>query len=68
MSKVTLYASFLITGYAVVATACSAETMKRTGYETLQNIRAQECSRTPSVECEKREQLEVYEDKRQDTK
>jgi len=32
---------------------CSAETAKRTTYETLQNIHQQECSRAPSVDCEK---------------
>jgi len=49
-----------------IASACSSETVKRTTYETLQNIRQQECSRTPSVECEKRESMEVYEDKREE--
>jgi len=44
---------------------CSDQTIKRTTYDTLQNIRDKECSRTPSVNCDKRESLEVYEDKRQ---
>jgi uncharacterized lipoprotein YajG len=51
-----------------VLAGCSAETAKRTTYETLQNIRQQECNRTPSVDCEKRDSLEVYEDKRQEVK
>lgn len=53
-----------ITSLFLVATACSKGQVKRTTYETLQNIRQQECMRTPSVECEERERLEVYEDKR----
>lgn len=50
----------------LMLTGCSAETAKRTTYETLQNIRQQECSRTPSVDCEKKDSLEVYEDKREE--
>lgn len=46
--------------------ACSTETVKRTGYETLQNIRQQDCYKTPSVECEQRERMEVYEDRREE--
>ena len=49
----------------MVLAGCSAETVKRTTYETLQNIREQECSRTPSVDCEKRDSLEVYEERRE---
>ena len=52
-------------GVLLILAGCSADTVKRTTYETLQNIRQQECSRTPSVDCEKRDSLEVYEDKRQ---
>ena len=53
-------------GTLLVLTACSAETVKRTTYETLQNVREQECSRTPSVDCEKRESLDVYEELREE--
>jgi len=58
-------AVFLIS-FLLVVTGCSQDVVKRTTYETLQNIRQQECNRTPSVDCEKRDSLEVYEDKRQD--
>lgn len=57
--------SIFMAGFLLLAVGCSAETAKRTTYETLQNIREQECSRTPSVDCEKRDSLEVYEEKRQ---
>ena len=55
----------VITCLLAMAAGCSSETVKRTTYETLQNIRQQECSRTPSVDCEKRESMEVYKDKRE---
>ena len=48
------------------AIGCSDETVKRTTYETLQNIREKECSRQPSVDCEERDSLEVYEDSRKE--
>ncbi|MFC1588725.1 hypothetical protein ACFL3P_00465 [Pseudomonadota bacterium] len=55
-----------LTSLLMIAAGCSQELVKRTTYETLQNVRQQECSREPSVDCEKRDSLEVYEDKRQD--
>lgn len=51
--------------FMLFTAGCSDQTIKRTTYETLQNIRDKECSRQPSVNCEKRESMEVYEDKRQ---
>ena len=48
----------------VVLTACGDGVMKRTTYETLQNLRDRECNRHPSVECEERQSLEIYEEKR----
>jgi hypothetical protein len=68
MSKITWVISILLVSFIVAAEGCSSETVKRTTYETLQNIRQQECSKTPSVDCEKRERLEAYEDKRQEAK
>lgn len=50
----------------IFTVACSKETVKRTGYETLQNIREQECYKTPSIDCEQRERIEVYEDRKQE--
>ena len=38
--------------------------MKRTAYETLQNVREQDCQKHPSVECEKRERFDTYEQQR----
>ena len=47
---------------------CSSETLKRTAYETLQNVRQKDCNNQPSVECEKRDSMEAYEDKRKQAK
>lgn len=52
-------------GLLLVTLGCSEESVKRTSYETLQNIRQQDCSKTPSVECDGRERLETYEQQRQ---
>ena len=49
-----------------VLVGCSDEALKRTTYDTLQNIREQDCSRTPSVDCESRDRLEVYDYKREE--
>ena len=64
---------FLIRSYILLvlilgALGCSSETLKRTAYETLQNVRQQDCYKQPSIECEKRDSMEVYEDKRKQAK
>ena len=53
---------------AIIAltTGCSSDAAKRTAYETLQNVRQQECLKNPSLECEKRESYEDYERKRKE--
>ena len=48
----------------VAAAGCSSDTAKRTAYETLQNVRQQECLKNPSSDCEKRESYEDYQRKR----
>lgn len=45
---------------------CSSESAKRTAYETLQNVRRQECLKNLSSDCEKRESYEDYERKRKE--
>jgi len=54
LCRVVLLASFTL------VSGCSADTVKRTTYETLQNIRDRECMKNPSVDCEERETYEVY--------
>lgn len=50
--------------FFVVVSGCSSDTAKRTAYETMQNVRQQECNKNPSLNCEKRESFEDYERKR----
>ncbi len=40
--------------------ACTTESWKRTGYETLQNIHQQQCEKNLSMECEERKSYEAY--------
>lgn len=47
-------------------TACSAETFKRTGYETLQNIQETKCQKELSAECSDRESYDAYQKKLKD--
>lgn len=52
---------------AVAALAgCSSETVKRTTYETLQNVHQRECMKNPSANCDKREYYDDYERKRKE--
>ena len=48
--------------YALVfsAAGCSAESLQRTGYETLQNIEQQRCQKDLSAECAPRESFDSY--------
>lgn len=62
--KKILSVTMLLSGIMAVIASCSGEAVKRTTYETLQNMREQECNKNPSVDCEQRESMEVYEDKR----
>ena len=51
----------------VLTAGCSADTAKRTAYETLQNVREQECLKNPSAEsCGKRDSYEDYQRKRKE--
>lgn len=56
----------VLLGLLQLTGGCSKESVKRTTYETLQNVREQECSRTPTVECEERKRYETYEQQRLD--
>jgi hypothetical protein len=49
-----------------VASGCSTDTAKRTAYETLQNVRQQECLKNRQTGCEKREYYDDYERKRKE--
>jgi hypothetical protein len=47
-----------------LASGCSSETAKRTAYETLQNVREQECLKNPAMDCGKRDSYKDYEHRR----
>ena len=61
-----------ISNYLLVVTfiglslqACSTESIKRTSYETLENIRLQDCHKDPSTDCTDREGYDEYRQKRE---
>ena len=45
---------------------CSSVSAKRTAYETMQNVRQQECLKNRSSDCGKRESYDDYERKRKE--
>jgi len=47
----------------VMLSGCSTDMVKRTSYETLQNIRQQECLKIPSPDCEQRDSYDAYQRK-----
>jgi hypothetical protein len=51
---------FVLAGVLIVISACSAETVKRTTYETLQNIGEVQCQKDLSANCSERESYEAY--------
>ncbi len=53
-------------GIIFVISSCSSESLKRTSYETLQNIGQQQCENELSSECQERESYDDYQKKRKD--
>jgi hypothetical protein len=50
-----------------LASGCSSETAKRTAFETLQNVREQECLKNRSAsDCGKRDSYDDYQRKRKE--
>jgi len=49
-----------------LVSGCSSDTAKRTAYETLQNVREQECLKNPSADCGKRGSYDDYQRKRKE--
>ncbi len=58
------FAGVLCLAIAALTAGCSADTAKRTAYETMQNVREQDCLKNPSMECGKRQSYEDYERQR----
>ncbi len=60
------FAGLLVLAGVVLISGCSADTAKRTAYETLQNVHEQECLKNPAMNCGKRDSYEEYERKRKE--
>jgi hypothetical protein len=54
-----------VLGVIILSTGCSADSAKRTAYETLQNVRQRECMRNPAQDCGQRENYDDYRRKRE---
>lgn len=51
----------LVLAAAILAiSSCSTESLKRTGYETLQNIQETQCQKYLSADCSERESYDTY--------
>ncbi len=50
----------------ILFSGCGTDLAKRTAYETLQNVRQQECLKNRSADCGKRENYEDYDRKRKE--
>lgn len=46
--------------FCVVMTACSSEGVRRTTYETLQNVGEQQCEKELSSDCPERQSYDEY--------
>jgi hypothetical protein len=55
---------YLLDGLVVSIPGCSIESLKRTSYESLQNIGEMQCQKELSSECQKRESYDDYQKKR----
>jgi hypothetical protein len=59
-SAINLLKSVLLVTLLPAVCACSTESWKQTGYETLQNIHQQQCEKNFSMECGERKSYEAY--------
>jgi hypothetical protein len=60
------FAGVLCLAGVALSAGCSADTAKRTAYETLQNVHEQECLKNPAMNCGKRDSYEEYLRKRKE--
>jgi hypothetical protein len=57
--------AILCLGTVVLVAACTTESAKRATFETLQNVRQQECEKNRDPDCQKRESYDEYQRQRQ---
>lgn len=50
--------------FIAMTAGCSSDMAQRTAYETMQNVREQECLKNPAMKCVKRESYDDYQRKR----
>lgn len=60
------FAGVLCLAIVALTAGCSADTARRTAYETLQNVHEQECLKNPAMKCGKRQSYEDYERQRKE--
>ena len=58
----------LVIGLVILAIACSKETLKRAGYETLQNVQKQQCQDELTADCSSGDSYETYQSKMKEHK
>jgi hypothetical protein len=58
------FAGLLCLAIVALTAGCSSDAARRTAYETLQNVREQECLKNPAMDCGKRDSYEDYERQR----
>lgn len=58
----------LVPGVMVLLTGCSADSAKRTAYETLQNVQQRECVENSGLDCGQRDSYDEYRRKRDELK
>ena len=56
----------IFAGLIVLLQGCSGESVKRTSFETLQNLHEQECEKDLSGKCPPRERYDDYQHKRKE--
>ncbi|MEO8331942.1 MAG: hypothetical protein ABI479_05875 [Gallionella sp.] len=60
------FSCMLCLAIVALTAGCSSDTAKRTAYETLQNVRQQECMKNLSSDCEKRDSYDIYQRNRKE--
>lgn len=61
----TAIRAFCLLAILIIFSGCSAESWKRTAYETAQNIKQQQCAKELRSECSQRDSYEEYQRKRE---
>ncbi|MGB9093287.1 MAG: hypothetical protein WCB93_04175 [Gallionella sp.] len=56
----------LLLATIAILSGCSSEAAKRTAYETMQNVREQECLKNPAMDCGKRGSYDDYQRQRKE--